>query len=240
MSPLIIPIAIEWVILVTTLAPMILVGRLDSRPRLGLAIWFSTLFSAGLAVALALGVALASIATTYLKLTANPIGSESWLLALVASFAPWAILAIAGISLALVNQRIAPMVSTAKDTTPLLAAASKLVRHFDGVEVRQIELPVMVAAAHRGSILISTAALATLNSAELDAVFWHEVGHIRGRHNQLKQLAGFVRALSPWLAASRALVIEVERLGELDADRYANRHVSEELLGATRSKFISA
>ena len=240
MSPLIIPIAIEWVILVTTLAPMILVGRFDSRPRLGLAIWFSTLFSAGLAVALALGVALASIATTYLKLTANPVGSESWLLALAASFAPWAILAIAGISLALVNQRIAPIVSSAKETAPLLAAASRPVRHFDGVEVRQIELRVMVAAAHRGSILISSTALGALTEAELDAVFWHEVGHIRGRHNQLKQLAGLVRTLSPWLAASRALVVEVERLAELDADRYALRHVSAELLRATRSRFISA
>jgi Zn-dependent protease with chaperone function len=239
-SPLIIPIAIEWVILVTTLAPMILLGRFDSKPRLGLVVWFATLFSAGLAVALALGVALTSIATTYLKLKANPVGSESWLLALAASFAPWAILAISGISLALVNQRIAPIVSSAKDIGPLLAAATKPVRLFEGVEVRQIELPVMLAAAHRGSILISSTALATLTSAELEAVFWHEDGHIRGRHNQLKQLAGFVRALSPWLAASRALVVEVERLAELDADRYALRHVSEELLCATRSKFLSA
>lgn len=240
MSPLIIPIAIEWVILVTTLAPMILVGRFDPRPRLGLAVWFSALLSAGLAVALALGVALASIATTYLKLTASPVGSESWLLALAASFAPWAILAIAGISLALVNQRIAPIVASAKETAPLLAAASKFFLHFEGIEVRRLELPVLVAAAHRDSILISSTALETLDAAELEAVLWHEVGHIHGRHNQLKQLAGLVRALSPWLAASRALVVEVERLAELDADRYALRHVSQELLSATRSKFLSA
>lgn len=235
-----IPIAIEWVILVTTLAPLVLIGRFNNFPRMGLAVWFTALLSAGVAVVIALGIAVGSVITTYLTLVANPVGTESWLLALAASFAPWIILAIAGISLALVNQRIAPMIALANQTAPLLAAAAKPIREFAGLPVRSIQLSIMVAAAHRNSILISTAALESLDEAELEAVLWHEVGHIRGRHNQLKQLASLVLALSPWLAASRALVTEVERLAELEADRFAMKRVSSSLLAGTRAKFVSS
>ena len=240
MSPLVIPIAIEWVILVTTLAPLVLIGRFNNFPRMGLAIWFTALLSAGVAVVIALAVAVGSVITTYLTLVANPVGTESWLLALAASFAPWLILAVAGISLALVNQRVAPMIALANQAAPLLTAAAKPVREFAGLPVRSIQLPIMVAAAHRGSILVSTEALASLSDSELEAVLWHEVGHIRGRHNQLKQLASFVLLLSPRLAASRALVAEVERLAEVDADRFAAKRVSIELLAETRAKFVSA
>ena len=238
MSTLLIPIAIEWVILVTTLAPMILVGRFQQAPRVGLAVWFATLFSAGLAVILALALAIGSVINTYLRLQANPIGSESWLLALAASFAPWLILAIAGISLALVNQRVAPLFAQAKSLSPLIDAVAKPERTFEGVTVSKIELPIMVAAAHRGSILISSKALGSLSVEELDAVFWHELGHLRGRHNQLKQLSGFVNLVSPWFAASKALMSEVERLTELDADNFASKRVPRELLSATRAKFL--
>ena len=235
-----IPIAIEWVILVTTLAPSLLIGRFNRYPRIGLTFWFATLLSAGIAIATALSIALFSVVQTYLLLVENPVGSESWLFALTASFAPWLILAVAGISLVLVNQRVAPMIALANQTTPLLTAAAKPVREFAGLPVRSIQVPIMVAAAHRGSILVSTEALASLSEAELEAVLWHEVGHIRSRHNQLKQLAGFVLLLSPWLAASRALVAEVERLAEVDADRFAAKRVSVEVLAETRAKFVSA
>jgi Zn-dependent protease with chaperone function len=104
----------------------------------------------------------------------------------------------------------------------------------------RIELPIMVAGVARGKILISTTAARTLRESELHAVLWHEIGHIRGGHNQLKQLAGFVRSLSPWLIASQALVNEVNRLSEIDADRFALRKVDPALLSATRSKFLSS
>ncbi len=240
MSPLIIPIAIEWVILVTTLAPMVLIGRFNRNPRLGLTLWFLTLLTAGAASALALSVAIGSILSTYVALQANPIGSNSWLLAIVASFAPWLILAIAGISLALVNQRLAPFVAQANLLTPLLSAAARPVFKFEGIQVSEIDLPVFIALAGRNSILISGSALAGLQQQELDAVLWHEVGHIRGRHNHLKQLAGFVHTLSPWFAASRALIAEVDRLAEIDADRFALRHVDAAVLTAAHSKFTSS
>lgn len=239
MSPLIIPIALEWVILVTTAAPLIFVGRFNKRPRLGMAIWFSALLSSGIATLLALSVAVWSVFDTYLKLSTATLGSDGWLATLGISFGPWLILAISGISLALINQRVEPLVANARELVPLLDSAARYLMTFEGYRVSQIELPIMVAAVNRGRILISSKAVEALSGEELNAVLWHEVGHLRGRHNELKTLASFTRTLSQWLIASRALVLEVERLSELEADRYAARRVSPELLSATRSKFIS-
>jgi Zn-dependent protease with chaperone function len=239
-SPLIIPIALEWVILVTTAAPLILVGRFNKHPRLGMALWFSTLLSSGVAALLALSVAVWSIFDTYLKLSTATLGSDGWLAILGISFGPWLILAISGIALALTNQRLEPLLASAREVRPMLDATLRPWMTFQGYQVMQIELPIMVAAVARGTILISTTAARTLRESELHAVLWHEVGHLRGRHNQLKQLAGFVRSLSPWLVASQALVNEVHRLAELDADRFALRHFDTEFLSATRSKFLSA
>jgi Zn-dependent protease with chaperone function len=237
-SPLVIPVAIEWVILVTTLAPLFLVCRFDRKPKLGLTIWFAAFLSSGLATILAIGVATSSIFATYLKLTEAPVGSSGWLATLAVSFAPWITLAISGIALAITNLRLEPIIAIAREVGPLLDSASRPLMNFHGYEVLSIELPIMVAAVANGKIVVSTAAERALNAEELEAVLWHEVGHRRGRP-QLKQLAGFVQVLSPWLVASQALVNEVHRLAELDADRFALRHVDQELLSTTRSKFIS-
>ena len=240
MSPLLIPIAIEWVILVTTLAPLVLVGRFDARPKLGLTIWFGSLLSSGLAAAVALAVAFTSVFNTYAKLLETPFGSTDWQSTLVVSFAPWLILAISGIALALINQRLEPLINVARESKPLIDAAAKPWISFEGYEVFTIELPIFLAATVRGRILISRLAAEALDERELQAVLWHEVGHIRGRHNAFKQLASLVRLLSPWLTASKALVLEVDRLVEFDADVYALRHVHSDLLHATRNRFISS
>jgi Zn-dependent protease with chaperone function len=189
---------------------------------------------------LAIGIAIASIFETYLQLASNPVGSSGWLSTLAVSFAPWLILAISGIALALTNQRLEPILASARESRPLLDSAVRPWMNFHGYEVSRIDLPIMVAAVVGGKILVSTSAERSLEARELDAVLWHEIGHIRGRHNQLKQLAGFICSLSPWLVASQALVNEVHRLAELDADLFATRHVESELLSATRSKFLSA
>jgi Zn-dependent protease with chaperone function len=239
-SPLIIPIALEWVILVTTAAPLILVGRFNKHPRLGMALWFSTLLSSGVAALLALSVAVWSIFDTYLKLSTATLGSDGWLATLGISFGPWLILAISGVSLALINQRVEPLVANARELEPLLDSAARYLMTFEDYRVSRIELPIMVAAVNRGSILISSKAVETLTGEELNAVLWHEVGHLRGRHNELKTLANFTRTLSQWLVASRALVLEVERLTELDADNFARKRVDSGILKTTRAKFISS
>lgn len=239
MSPLLIPIAIEWVILVTTLAPLVLVGRFDARPKLGLTIWFGSLLSSGLAAAIALTVAISSIFTTYAKLLDSPFGSTDWKSTLLVSFAPWIILAISGVALALINQQLEPLISVARESKPLIDAASKPWMTFEGHEVFTIELPIFLAATVRGRVLISKVAAEALDEHELQAVLRHEVGHIRGRHNALKQLASLVRLLSPWLTASKALVLEVDRLAEFDADRFATKRIDEKVLRETRARFVA-
>lgn len=240
MSPLIIPIAFEWVILVTTLAPAILTGRFSSHPRLGLVLWFSALLSSALATAVALAVALTSVFATYVQLSQSEPGSRDWLVTLAVSFAPWLILAVSGVALALINQRLEPFITSAREVTPLLDASMRPWMSFEGHRVMTVDLPIMLAAVVGSKILISRAAVSSLDEQQIHAVLWHEVGHIRGRHNALKQLAGFIRVLSPWLTATKVMITEVDRLAEVDADRYAMRHVDANLLSATRSKFISA
>ena len=222
----------------TTLAPLVLVARFDSRPKLGLTLWFGSLLSGGLAAGVALTVAFSSIFKTYAKLLETPFGSTDWQSTLVVSFAPWLILAISGIALGLINQRLEPLINIARESKPLIDAAAKPWMTFEGHEVCTIELPIFLAATARGRIFISKVAAEALDDLELQAVLWHEVGHIRGRHNALKQLASLVRLLTPWLTASKALVLEVDRLAEFDADVYALRHVDQELLTSTRRRFL--
>ena len=75
-------------------------------------------------------------------------------------------------------------------------------------------------------ILISQFAVDHLSKNELDAVLWHELGHVKFKHFALKKLARLIGALSSRLAASRAMVTEVERLCEIAADKYALKKVS--------------
>lgn len=236
---LIIPIALEWVVLVTTLAPVLYPGKKFMRrhPRTALAIWFGTLLSAGIATAMALLIATWSIYDTWILLEANPAGSQNWLLALLVSFAPWLMLAITGVSIALINLQIEPMISAAKNTQPLLGAASKPVMNFMGAEVCEVQLPIALAMTSRSQILISKTLRQAATDEQLDAVLWHELAHLKQNHFALKALAAFVRLLSPRLAASKALVAEVHELCELAADQAALKKVNEPTLRSAHSLF---
>ena len=236
---LLIPIALEWVVLVTTLAPVLYPGKkfMRTHPRTALAIWFGTLLSAGLAMALALGIAVWSIYDTWVMLEANPAGSQNWFLALLVSFAPWVMLAVTGVSIALINLRIEPLVVEAKEAQPQLSAASQPVMNFMGAEVCEMQLPIAFAMASRSQILVSNTLRKAATDEQLEAVLWHELAHLRQRHFELKALAAFVRLLSPWLAASKALVAEVHELCEIAADQAALKKVSEQTLRSAHSLF---
>ena len=233
-----IPVLVEWVILITTLAPMVFVGRFRRRPNLGIAIWFLSLLSAGLAGLAALGFGLVSIFTTWVSLSNSPAGSEAWIGALAISFAPWLIIALAGISIALVNIRVEPLIESARETQPIFDATLRPITSFFGVPVFEIDLPVALAIASNGRIVVSSNLKSLLSADEFDAVLWHEAGHLALQHNRLKAVARFVKLLSPGLAASKALVIELEVLAELAADGYALRRVEPDTLRKARSLFI--
>ncbi len=238
---LIIPIALEWVILVTTLAPIFLPSRrlFLKFPVIGLFVWFATLLSAGIAALIALAVTIWSVAETWVALEATPAGSANWLAAFWVSFAPWLMLAAAGISLALVNLRIEPLVAAAKQTAPLFDGALRPVQNFMGVEVCEISLPIAVAFIRNRQIVLSSGVRQVLTQEQFEAVLWHELAHVRGNHNSLKRLAGFVRTVSPRLAASKALVTQVEILCELAADKSALKRVDARTLTSARKIFLS-
>jgi Zn-dependent protease with chaperone function len=238
---LFIPIALEWVILVTTLAPIFLPSRrlFFKFPNLGLGVWFVALLSAGLSAAAAILITIWSLIETWLVLESNPAGSANWLAAFWVSFAPWLILAAAGITLAIINLRIEPLVAAAKQTQPLFDGALRPKQNFMGVEVLELALPVAIAFTRNRQIVLSSQVQVLLSNAQYEAVLWHELAHIRGKHNALKRLAGFVRTLSPRLAASKALVAEVDVLCELAADKKALRRVDAETLASARQIFAS-
>ncbi|MEN9955689.1 MAG: hypothetical protein RLY34_496 [Actinomycetota bacterium] len=223
--------------MVTTLAPIFLPGKFKKSPRLGLAIWFAGFLSAGVATIAAVAISIWGYFETLTALNSNSLGSASWFIALMVSFAPWIALAAGGITLALINNRIEPLVANSKEIAPLLAITKQPLMHFMGVRVYQVELPFAFALASNRDILISKFAVDHLSKDELDAVLWHELGHVKQKHFAVKRLARFIRVLSPKLAASRALLNEVELLCEVSADNFALKKVNAPTLKLARSLF---
>lgn len=236
---LFIPLALEWVILITALAPLVLVNKFRARPQLGIAVWLSAFLSAGLATIAAIVIAVWAYFETWNELNNNSLGGEGWISALVVSFAPWIALAVGGISLALINQRIEPLIATAREIEPLINLSKRPLMNFMGTQVSVVELPFAYALATRKEILISSFVVEHLSKDELDAVLWHELGHVKHSHFQIKRLAGFIKYLSIRVAASRALVFEIDILCEISADKFALKNVSAPTLKMARSLFTS-
>ena len=237
-APLIvIPLAIEWVILVTTLAPIFLPNKFSKRPQLGIAVWLSTFLSAGIATTGILVISIWAYLDTWAALNNDELGSQTWFAALLVSFAPWVALAAGGITLALINNRIEPLVAKSKEIAPLIAMTKQPLMHFMGTRVYLVELPFAFALASNRDILISSFAKDHLSQDELSAVLWHELGHVKQKHFAIKRLVRFIRAVSPRLAASRALVNEIELLCEMSADKFALKKVNAPTLKLARSLF---
>ncbi len=237
-APLVvIPLAVEWEILITTLAPLVLTNKFRSLPQLGIALWFSSFLSAGIATAAAFVISIWAYFDTLAALNANELGSATWFAALIVSFAPWLALAVGGISLAVFNARLEPVVANAKEIAPLIAMTKQPLMHFMGTRVYLVELPFAFALASNRDILISSFAKDHLSQDELNAVLWHELGHVKQKHFAIKRLARFILALSQRLAASRALVSEIELLCEIAADKFALKKVNAPTLKLARSLF---
>ena len=234
---LLIPLAIEWVILVTTLAPLVLVGRFANRANLGIAIWFVTFLSAGFATVIAVGVSVWGYAQTVSSLNDSEFGSRGWWFELFLSFAPWIALALGGVTLALVNLRLEPMLNTARAVTPLLNLSKAPMRDFHGVPVSTVELPFAYALATSKEILLSNFVVTHLSENELEAVLWHEFYHVRRNHFWIKRLARLINLMSPRLSASSALVTEIEKLLEISADVFAITMTDRPIVEAARKLF---
>lgn len=246
------PLAVEWVILVTTLVPLVGrggggrrdCGNQNNHANMHIFVLFSALASAIFAATLALLIACQSVFALWRELSDSPAdhrSTEKTLLALGASFAPWILLAVAGITMALVNQRLEPHIRTARALAPRIESLLTTRGRFQGVEFQAVESPAHMSFTTRihgrHAIVLSTHTLATLNQQQLDAVLWHELGHIRLGHYWLKLAAKTLAALTPRIVASRVLVARLDELAEAAADNYATRRVGRELLVETRALF---
>jgi Zn-dependent protease with chaperone function len=73
------------------------------------------------------------------------------------------------------------------------------------------------------TVIVTTAAMAALDSGQLDAVLAHERAHLAGRHHALKAAARVGRQVLPFLPLLRDAQAQVTRLAELQADDAAIR-----------------
>jgi Zn-dependent protease with chaperone function len=73
------------------------------------------------------------------------------------------------------------------------------------------------------TVIVTTGAMAALNSGQLKAVLAHERAHLAGRHHALKAAARIGRQVLPFLPLLRAAEAQVARLAELHADDAAIR-----------------
>jgi Zn-dependent protease with chaperone function len=234
---ILVPFALEWIILVTSLTPTFLKGRFRRSPKLGLALWFTLFATAILSAITALVVAIWALFE--LIQGTEETGVE---VGLLSNLALWVLIALAGITLALVNQKTEPLLEQAAVVRPELEASASFLEKFRGRHVYEIEFPMALAfvakIGGRHSIVVTSETRKVLDADELEAVYFHELGHINGRHNLLKAIARFVVTITPRLRASKFLVAETDELVELVADSYARRFVGASSLRAARSKFL--
>lgn len=233
-----IPLAIEWVILITALMPKLLVGMFYNTPKFGVFLWFTYFLSSVLASTVAIFVTIWALGE-YIELL---WGSSSVELEMFNHLGLWALVALSGIVIAVLNLRTEPLVQRAGVAKKELASASKFEGEFQGFSVYKIALPIPLAfnakMVDKHSIFISDSALHELDKKELEALYWHEIGHIRGRHNLVRSFAKVVALLTPILAASKLFSAETAHLTELIADNYAKKHIDEETLASARTKFL--
>ena len=226
-------VLIEYVLLVSTAAPFILVNRFSKTPNLGIAIWFLLFFSAMASAITAVGIAAWSIIETYYLLQT---ATDLWLI-LAASIAPWLMLAFAGILLALSNQKLEPLFRAAKQFDQLAQLARREVESFHKAKVYELEIPGFLALTKGYAIYLSKDVF-DLPEKQLNAILWHEYGHIRLKHQRLKRFTNLMMQLTPWFVVSRGFAFEVAKLCEIAADRYALKRVYSKDLVEARQHFI--
>lgn len=238
------PLCVEWVILVTSLVPLVGWRGGNKRPNIAIFALFAALTSAVLAGLVAIVLAASTVAELWMTLSAEPVeqhDAATVLPALLAAMAPWALLALAGITIAIVNLRIEPAIQAARQLHPRLEAAIKPAADFHGVATGIVQSPAVLSftarVAGRPTIVLSSRAIEMLSDHERDAVCWHELGHIRGGHNALKLVAQALRQVAPRIAASAVLVARLETLCEIAADNFAVKHVNRQTLLTARAKF---
>lgn len=217
-------ISLLWILLVTILARTAFPNRFRKVPRLGLTIWFTALLSSVIAAAVGSFGLGAAYFYSIEEVSVGNLGQPGWLIGFAWSFVPWVLLAGFGVALALINLRLDLPVISGRRIQQDLQLAKKKLEPFRGVQVSSISLPIHYALATKDEVIVSDYTIDNLSKAELDAVLWHELGHIRGRHSLLKSIAGLVALLTKPMSISRVFRSSVEMLCEEAADNFARRN----------------
>lgn len=228
--------ALLWILLSSEVAKRTYPKRFSNYPTLGLVVWFTTLFSSLIAVL----VAIVSLGGSYLSstdlLAGSEVGEPAWIAGFAMSFLPWLALAGFGVFLALSNLRLEEPVDQSRKIQSGLDLAKQFLKYFQGVPVYTIDLPAHFAMAGKKQILISKHSVQVLEESELEAVLWHELGHVRMKHWELKKFAAIIAVLTKPLSVSEHFRESVYDLTELAADRFAIKHCDETLLSRVRAE----
>ena len=114
------------------------------------------------------------------------------------------------------------------------AATTDLVGHRDivaGATVLDHETPYAFCVPGRHPrIVITSAAVASLNQTQLRAVLAHESAHLQGRHHQVLSITQALVSAFPWIPAFRLAASHTAALLEVLADDRARREVGREAL----------
>jgi Zn-dependent protease with chaperone function len=114
--------------------------------------------------------------------------------------------------------------------------ARREVESFHKAKVYELEVPGYIALTKGYEIYLSKAVF-DLPDRQLEAILWHEYGHIRLRHQRLKRFTGLMMQLAPWFVVSRGFSSEVAKLCEIAADKYALKRVYSKDLAEARAHF---
>lgn len=238
-APLIVvPFAIELTVLITTIAPLAFAGRFERRPNLGMTLWLTSFLLAFISTLVALAISVWSVFDTWRELEKH---SQPLWHTIFFSFAPWLILGLAGISMALVAQKLDPIRELRRSDSYSRQLPSSALMNFHGVEVRVVNLPIWLAftsgVGRTATIYVSDLAVRELSAEQFEAILWHERAHAVHWHNALKSLVRLIRLLGGLMLASHVLTREIDRLCELAADAPASRKLGSKLVAEARSRF---
>jgi hypothetical protein len=120
---------------------------------------------------------------------------------------------------------------------PLAGLIAREIMAYRKAKIMELDAPGYIAHTREKQIFLSKEVF-ELPAKQLAAIMRREYGHVKLRHQRIKQFAYLIYQLFPWAAASRALIYEVDRLCELSADKYALYRVYSKDLIEAKSRFI--
>lgn len=235
-------LAVGWTVTVTAWAPRLLsLGTWWHRwPHVAIALWWATLVSvlasatvAALAGCLALVIVIVNVDSVAAKIVLQLV---------------LATIVVAGIALAsYVIGRSERMVlshrAVRRQLATLIATHGTRIEERTGYElvVLDTEAPLALSVAGRPPrIVLSQGLLDGLSTDEVNAVIWHERGHLEFRHDSVVRLAALVAQLVPWVPASGRLARAVHLLTELAADDVASTHAGVEHVASAMDRLREA